>query len=269
MEDRRAEPRNKPPSISVEGFRGQPTLLNNVETFAWVPAIVTKTGKWYASQGVRGGKGLRFVSISGDVAKPGVYEVPFGQTVRELVYDMAGGMAAGCKLRAIAPSGPSGGFLPPVIHPQQLSSGFADELVRRGILKSADDLLDVLDLPLDIDLLRGGRLMLGAAFVVYGDRADMLDQALNCVQFYRNESCGKCVPCRVGSDKLVYLLNQTLENGDLLDREVIGELAVAMQSASICGLGQVAANPITSVVRYFAEDIAGHENAGRTNGHAG
>jgi NADH:ubiquinone oxidoreductase subunit F (NADH-binding)/NADH:ubiquinone oxidoreductase subunit E len=269
MEDRRAEPRNKPPSISVEGFRGQPTLLNNVETFAWVPAIVTKTGKWYASQGVRGGKGLRFVSISGDVAKPGVCEVPFGQTVRELVYDMAGGMAAGCKLRAIAPSGPSGGFLPPVIHPRTLSSGFADELVRRGILKSAADPLDVLDLPLDIDLLRAGRLMLGAAFVVYGDRADMLDHALNCVQFYRNESCGKCVPCRVGSDKLVYLLSQTLENGDLLDREVIGELAGAMQSASICGLGQVAANPITSVVRYFAEDIVRHENSERTDGHAG
>jgi NADH:ubiquinone oxidoreductase subunit F (NADH-binding)/NADH:ubiquinone oxidoreductase subunit E len=259
MEDRRAEPRNKPPSISVEGFRGQPTLLNNVETFAWVPAIVTRTGKWYAGQGVRGGKGLRFVSISGDVERPGVYEVPFGQSVRELVMETAGGMRAGQKLRAIAPSGPSGGFLPAQIRPQEIAKNFAEELVRRGVLKSAADPLDILDLPLDIDLLRSGRLMLGAAFVVYGDRSDMLEQALNCIEFYRNESCGKCVPCRVGSDKLVHLLGRTLSRGDLLDTELIGELGSAMQAASICGLGQVAANPITSVIRYFREDIDRHQ----------
>jgi formate dehydrogenase beta subunit len=269
MEDRRAEPRNKPPSISVEGFRGQPTVLNNVETFAWVPAIATHTGKWYAGQGVRGAKGLRFVSISGDVALPGVYEVPFGQSVRELVFDTAGGMREGQQLRAIAPSGPSGGFLPAQIQPQQISKNFAEELVRRGVLKSADDPLDILDLPLDIDVLRSGRLMLGAAFVVYGNRSDMLEQALNCIEFYRNESCGKCVPCRVGSDKLVHLLGRTLERGDLLDAELISELGSAMQAASICGLGQVAANPITSVIRYFREDIDRHQAMERTNGHAG
>ncbi len=259
MEDRRAEPRNKPPSISVEGFCGQPTLLNNVETFAWVPAIAVNSGKWYAEQGVRGAKGLRFVSISGDVARPGVYEVPFGQTVRELVFDAAGGMRDGQNLRAIAPSGPSGGFLPTRILSQDISKGFAEELVRRGVLKSADDPLDILDLPLDIDLLRSGRMMLGAAFVVYGERSDMLDQALNCVEFYRNESCGKCVPCRVGSDKLVHLLGRTLKRGDLLDTELIAELGSAMRDASICGLGQVAANPITSVIRYFREDIDRHQ----------
>ncbi|MEX2138858.1 MAG: NADH-ubiquinone oxidoreductase-F iron-sulfur binding region domain-containing protein [Pirellulales bacterium] len=269
MEDRRAEPRNKPPSISVEGLRGQPTLLNNVETFAWVPAIATHTGLWYAGQGLRGATGLRFVSISGDVARPGVYEVPFGQSVRELVFDSAGGMRDGQKLRAIAPSGPSGGFLPAEIRPQDLSRDFAEKLVRQGILKSADDPLDILDLPLDIDLLRSGRLMLGAAFVVYGERSDMLDQALNCVEFYRHESCGKCVPCRVGSDKLVHLLSRTLQRGDLLDTELITELGSAMRDASICGLGQVAANPITSVIRYFREDIDRHQATERTNGHAG
>jgi NADH:ubiquinone oxidoreductase subunit F (NADH-binding)/NADH:ubiquinone oxidoreductase subunit E len=269
MEDRRAEPRNKPPSISVEGFRGQPTLLNNVETFAWVPAITTHGGKWYAGQGVRGAKGLRFVSISGDVARPGVYEVPFGQTVRELVFETAGGMLPGQTLRAIAPSGPSGGFLPAQIEPAALSPGFAQELVRRGILRSADEPLDILDLPLEIDLLRSGRMMLGAAFVVYGDRSDMLEQALNCSEFYRNESCGKCVPCRVGSDKLVHMVRRTLDRGDLLDTEVIAELGACLQSASICGLGQVAANPIASVVRYFHEDIDRHQATERTNGHAG
>jgi len=268
MEDRRAEPRNKPPSISVEGYRGQPTLLNNVETFAWAPAIVTNTGKWYADQGVRGGKGLRFVSISGDVVVPGVYEVPFGQTIRELIFDMAGGMREGQKLRAIAASGPSGGFLPAQIQPKKLSGAFADELVRRGVLQAADDPLDILDLPLDLDLMRPGKLMLGAAFVVYGERADMLEQALNCVEFYRNESCGKCVPCRIGSDKLVHLLRSTLEQGDVLDTELIHELGAAMQAASICGLGQVAANPITTVIRYFSEDIARHQSAEGANGHA-
>jgi NADH:ubiquinone oxidoreductase subunit F (NADH-binding)/NADH:ubiquinone oxidoreductase subunit E len=268
MEDRRAEPRNKPPSISNAGFRGQPTLLNNVETFAWVPAIVSKSGKWYAGEGVRGGKGLRFVSISGDIVQPGVYEVPFGQTIRELIFDASGGMRDGQKVRAIAASGPSGGFLPAQIEPKKLSGAIADELVKRGVLKAADDPLEILDLPLDLDLMRRGGLMLGAAFVVYGERADMFDHALNCVEFYRNESCGKCVPCRVGSDKLVYLLQLTLERGDVLDRELIQDLGEAMKAASICGLGQVAANPITSVIRYFSEDIERHQTAEGANGHA-
>jgi NADH:ubiquinone oxidoreductase subunit F (NADH-binding) len=136
------------------------------------------------------------------------------------------------------------------------------------VLKAADDPLDILDLPLDLDLMRRGGLMLGAAFVVYGERADMFDHALNCVEFYRNESCGKCVPCRVGSDKLVYLLQLTLERGDVLDRELIQDLGEAMKAASICGLGQVAANPITSVIRYFSEDIERHQTAEGANGHA-
>jgi NADH:ubiquinone oxidoreductase subunit F (NADH-binding)/NADH:ubiquinone oxidoreductase subunit E len=268
MEDRRAEPRNKPPSISVEGFRGQPTLLNNVETFAWVPAIATNGGKWYSDQGVRGGRGLRLVSISGDIARPGVYEVPFGQTVRELIFDTAGGTRDGQPPRAIAASGPSGGFLPARIHPKKMSPAFADELVRRGVLRSPDDALDVLDLPLDIDLLRAGRLMLGGAFVVYGQGADMFDHALNCVEFFRNESCGKCVPCRVGSDKLVYLMQDTLVRSRPLDAELVEELAAAMRSASICGLGQVAANPATSFLKHFADDLARHQSIKTTDGHA-
>ncbi len=268
MEDRRAEPRNKPPSISVEGFRGQPTLLNNVETFAWVPAIATNGGKWYSDQGVRGGRGLRLVSISGDIAHPGVYEVPFGQTVRELIVDTAGGMRDAQPLRAIATSGPSGGFLPAKINPKKMSPAFADELVRRGVLRSPDDTLDILDLPLDIDLLRAGRLMLGGAFVVYGDGADMFDHALNCVEFFRNESCGKCVPCRVGTDKLAYLMRNTLDRYRPFDGELIDELASAMRAASICGLGQVAANPATSVLQYFTDDIDRHQTLLRTNGNA-
>src|SRR5437879_13274921 len=112
MEDRRGEPRNKPPFPTVSGLYSKPTVINNVETLAWVPGIYLNGGEWYTKQGSHGAKGARFVSISGDVAKPGVYEVPWGQTVRELVFNCAGGMRGNQKLKAIAPSGPAGGFLP-------------------------------------------------------------------------------------------------------------------------------------------------------------
>jgi NADH:ubiquinone oxidoreductase subunit F (NADH-binding) len=110
--------------------------------------------------------------------------------------------------------------------------------------------------------------MLGGAFVVYGQGADMFDHALNCVEFFRNESCGKCVPCRVGSDKLVNLMQNTLVRNRPLDPELVEELAGAMRAASICGLGQVAANPATSVLQHFADDVARHQSVKTTNGHA-
>ena len=208
-------------------------------------------GEWYRDQGINGGTGLRFVSISGDVKAPGVYEVPFGQTVRDLVFDTAGGMRDGQKLKAIAPSGPSGGFLPARIKRELLPEKFAKERLAPG---AAD--YDILDLPLDLNIVGSMGGMLGAAFVVYGDRSDMVDQALNCVEFYRNESCGKCVPCRMGSEKLVEML--VALKAKAFRREelpVISELADAMGITSICGLGQVAANPIASVLKYFPEEL--------------
>ena len=201
MEDRRGEPRNKPPFPTVSGLNGKPTVINNVETLAWTPAIVLRGGEWYRDQGVNGASGLRFVSISGDVNQPGVYEVPFGQTVRDLVFQTAGGVRDGQKLKAVAASGPSGGFLPARIKRELLPEKFAKERLPAG----ATD-YDVLDLPLDLNTVGAMGGMLGAAFVVYGDRADMVENALNCVEFYRNESCGKCVPCRMGSEKLVEML---------------------------------------------------------------
>src|SRR5262249_6490305 len=128
MEDRRGEPRNKPPFPTQEGLYRKPTVINNVETLAWVPAIVLRGGEWYRDQGVNGATGLRFVSISGDVARPGVYEVPFGQKVRELIFQTAGGMRDGQKLKAIAPSGPSGGFLPAFIPKDKLPPKFVQGL---------------------------------------------------------------------------------------------------------------------------------------------
>jgi formate dehydrogenase beta subunit len=256
MEDRRGEPRNKPPFPTTGGLFGKPTVINNVETLAWATGIVLNGGEWYRDQGINGAFGMRFVSISGDVKTPGVYEVPFGQTVRDLVFNTAGGMRDGQKLKAIASSGPSGGFIPARIKRELLPEKFVKERLAPG---AAD--YDVLDLPLDLNTVGAMGGMLGAAFVVYGDRADMVDNALNCVEFYRNESCGKCVPCRMGSEKLVEMLID-LRAGRLRRQElgVISELSDVMGITSICGLGQVAANPIASVLKYFPEEVENHLN---------
>ena len=182
--------------------------------------------------------------------------MPFGQTVRELVFGMAGGMAGGQQLKAAALSGPSGGFLPATCPAASLPTEFVAGLIARGILASAEGMLDLLDLPLDSDLLKPfPDLMLGAAFVAYGDRRNMAEQAVNCTEFYRNESCGKCVPCRIGSQKLAQMLRRFIERQEAIDLQLVGELADAMYQTSICGLGQVVPNAIRSVLRYFQDDL--------------
>jgi NADH:ubiquinone oxidoreductase subunit F (NADH-binding)/NADH:ubiquinone oxidoreductase subunit E len=251
MEDRRGEPRNKPPFPVFVGLFGKPTVINNVETLCWTPGIVLKGGEWYRDQGINGEPGLRFVSISGDIAKPGTYEVPFGQTVRDLVYNTAGGMREGQKLKAIATSGPSGGFLPAQIKRELLPEKFVT-----AKMKPDAKTYDILDLPLGLNTVASMGGMLGAAFVVYGDKADMVENALNCVEFYRNESCGKCVPCRMGSEKMTELIKEMLEGRFRREQlPLVNDLADTMTLASICGLGQVAANPITSVIKYFREEL--------------
>lgn len=256
MEDRRGEPRNKPPFPVTHGLFGKPTVINNVETLSWVPGIVLQGGDWYRNLGTNGATGARFVSISGDVARPGVYEVPFGQTVQELVFETAGGMRDGQRLKAIAPSGPSGGFLPAQLPVASLPKAFVERMQREQRLAAGATAFSILELPLDFATFGMLGAMLGAAFVVYGDRANMVESALNCVQFYRNESCGKCVPCRMGSEKLVGLI-QDLLAGQVRRQQlpVVDELAQTMYLTSICGLGQVAANPMTSVLKYFPDEV--------------
>jgi NADH:ubiquinone oxidoreductase subunit F (NADH-binding)/NADH:ubiquinone oxidoreductase subunit E len=256
MEDRRGEPRNKPPFPVFNGLHGQPTVINNVETLCWVPAIVLRGGEWYRDCGVNGETGLRFVSISGDVNRAGVYEVPFGQTVRDLIFDTAGGLRDGQKLKAIASSGPSGGFLPAHVQVENLPRAFVDKLIRENKLAGDAKTYDILDLPLGLNTVSSMGGMLGAAFVVVGDRANIVELALNCVEFYRNESCGKCVPCRMGSQKLVDIIRLMLARQFPRDGlGLVSELAETMSTTSICGLGQVAANPITSVMKHFREDL--------------
>ena len=281
MEGKRAEPRNKPPLLETNGLFDKPTLLSNVETFAWVPAIAVRGGEWYRDLGVRGCKGARFFSICGDVNRPGAYEVPNGISLRELIEDHAGGMRDGQRIKAFAPSGPSAGFLPARLPRAALARGFEKRVPERFLnerLPEHATHLDILDLELDLQLFRDLGLMLGAGMMVYGERAGILEQALNASEFFRNESCGKCVPCRIGSRKTVELArklgNRSLAADELAGVEsLLGEIRRAMELTSICGLGMVAANPVASVFEHFralriqgAQPAGGDHNERRTGG---
>jgi formate dehydrogenase beta subunit len=276
MENKRAEPRNRPPELMTNGYLNQPTLLNNVETFAWVPTIVLRdAGKWYAEQGRKNGpwvgresekmRGKRLFSVSGDVAKPGVYEVPTGIPLGELIDHFCGGMADGKELIAVALSGPSGGLLPAKIPVSLLNKRFAENLVPADVTE-----FDVREIPLDINVARAMDIMIGAGIVIYGTGANVIAEALACSRFFRNESCGKCVPCRIGSEKITQmgdLLNsgqlQLLELGQF--RDTANQLAGVMAATSICGLGQVASNPVRNVLNYFPELVVQACNRNKTS----
>ncbi len=232
IEGKRAEPRNKPPFPVQEGLWNKPTVINNVETFSNVPTILVRGVDWYKAQGLGGAAGLKFIGVSGDVVRPGVYEVPMGTPVSDLIFKFGGGVPGGKKLKAFAPSGPSSGYLP----------------------------ASMADVRLDFKSLADAGSMLGSgALVVCADDRCMLDMALNATQFYRNESCGKCVPCRVGSQKLVEMLSGwTKGESSPSDLGLLDELADALRLTSICGLGQVVPAPIASVLKHFREEIDSH-----------
>jgi NADH:ubiquinone oxidoreductase subunit F (NADH-binding)/NADH:ubiquinone oxidoreductase subunit E len=234
LEDRRGEPRNKPPYPGQRGLWGQPTLINNVETFAMVPAIVRRGPEWWKSQGIRGHAGLKFIGVSGHVRQPDVFEIPMGTTVSELI-EMASGMRTGSRLKAFVPGGASSNFLPA----QQAS------------------------VEIDFKSIADAGSMLGsAALVVIDHTTDMIEAATNVVRFFRNESCGKCVPCRVGTEKVTTMLQGILAgrgNGTL--QEVLPDLELTLAETSICGLGQVALNPVVSALKYWGDEL---EGSGRT-----
>ncbi len=232
IEGHRAEPRNKPPFPVFEGLYHKPTALNNVETFANVPLILAKGVDWYKALGVGGFAGLKFVGVSGDVNRPGVFLVPMGTPMSEVLYNHAGGILGGGELKAFAPSGPSSGYLPAKMVDVRLS------------FKSLADV---------------GSMLGSGAIVVYREGRCMLDNALNATKFFRNESCGKCVPCRMGSQKMVDLLTGwTRGKGTPADLDLLHELSEAMKLASICGLGQFVHSPISSVIAHFREELEMH-----------
>jgi NADH:ubiquinone oxidoreductase subunit F (NADH-binding)/NADH:ubiquinone oxidoreductase subunit E len=243
MEGHRGEPRNKPPFPGVYGLWGQPTLMNSVETFADVPVIVERGAEWWKAQGVNGATGLKFFAVSGHVMRPGVYCLPMGTTLGELVAE-AGGVRGGAKLLAVQPGGASSNFLGP----------------------------ERLDLPLDFQPLMEAGSMLGAgAVVVVAEGTDLVAAATNVLRFFRNESCGKCVPCRVGSHKALLLLNDALASGEGPDTvaDELERLEETARMTSICGLGQVALGPVLSVLRMQTQGQEGEQagEAGATRTH--
>jgi formate dehydrogenase beta subunit len=229
MEGHRGEPRNKPPFPGGYGLHGKPTLMNNVETFAAIPIVLERGAEWWKAEGVNGGTGLKFFSVSGHVEAPGVFCVPAGATVGEVIA-LAGGVRDGAAVAAVQPGGASTNFLGP----------------------------DCLDLPLTFDAVAEAGSALGTgAMVVLAEGTDLLAAATDVLSFFRNESCGKCVPCRVGSNKAHAILLEVLEQGgsaaDVDER--IDELEETLRLTSICGLGQVALGPVMSVLRMQREHV--------------
>jgi formate dehydrogenase len=223
IEGKRGLPRHKPPYPFQVGLFGQPTLINNLETLFWVRDIVEKGAEWWKSHGRNGRHGLRSYSVSGRVKNPGVKLAPAGITVRELIDEYCGGMADGHKFYAYLPGGASGGILP----------------------ASMDNI------PLDFGTLEKYGCFIGsAAIVILSQQDSVRGAALNLMRFFEDESCGQCTPCRVGTQKAAILMEKPVWNRQLLD-----ELSQAMRDASICGLGQAAANPLASVIKYFPDEF--------------
>jgi NADH:ubiquinone oxidoreductase subunit F (NADH-binding)/NADH:ubiquinone oxidoreductase subunit E len=237
IEGKRGQPRNKPFDVGLEkggpaftGVFGMPTVVNNVETFSYVPVILVKGPETFKGFGINGCQGLKWIGVSGDVNKPGVFEVPMGTTYEDVIYGLAGGITGGRKMYAFAPSGPSFGLLP-------------------GSMANLK-----LDWNTSVDVV--GRILGSGAVVAVAEGRDVLDLALNFTRFYRNESCGKCVPCRVGSQKLVDLIVGIMQgSASADDLTAVTPLAKTLDMTSICGLGQVVSKPIQSVMRFFPEVI--------------
>lgn len=223
IEGKRGMPRLRPPYVAEVGLFGRPTLQHNLETLYWVRDILEKGSEWFASHGRHGRRGLRSFSVSGRVRRPGVHLAPAGITVRELIDEYCGGMVEGHELYAYLPGGASGGILPAALS----------------------------DIPLDFDTLQPYGCFIGsAAIIVLSQHDSAVAAARNLVRFFRDESCGQCTPCRVGTAKALELIHRPRWDTALLE-----ELSQVMRDASICGLGQAAPNPIDCVMKYFAHEL--------------
>jgi formate dehydrogenase beta subunit len=224
IEGKRGMPRLRPPYVAQVGLFDYPTLEHNMETLYWVRDILEKGPEWFAGFGRNGRKGLRSFSVSGRVKKPGVHLAPAGITVRELIDEYCGGMLAGHTFYGYLPGGASGGILPAAMA----------------------------DIPLDFDTLNKYGCFIGsAAVVILSDRDRAVDAARNLMRFFRDESCGQCTPCRVGTAKALTLMAERQ-----WDKALLNELAQAMADASICGLGQAAPNPLLCAMKYFPHELA-------------
>jgi NADH-quinone oxidoreductase subunit F len=232
LEDQPGEPRPKPPFPAQSGLRGKPTNINNVETWANIPLIVEKGAEWYRSVGVEKCPGTKIFSLVGKVRNAGLVEVPIGISLRKLIFDIGGGPLTGRKIKAVQIGGPSGGCIP----------------------------AHLLDLPVDYEsLTEAGAIMGSGGVIVMDDRTCMVDVSKYFLEFLKEESCGKCVPCREGIPRMLEILNRiTRGEGRDGDIELLEKIGMTVKKASLCGLGQTAANPLLSSIRYFREEYEAH-----------
>jgi bidirectional [NiFe] hydrogenase diaphorase subunit len=232
VQGRRGTPRPRPPYPAVSGLWGRPTLINNVETFANVPAIVQRGGAWLAGMGTPTSAGTKVFALAGRVVNTGLVEVPMGITLREIVEEIGGGVVDGRRLKAVQTGGASGGCIP----------------------------VELLDLPVDYESLSGAGSMMGSGgMIVMDDTVCMVDVARFFMDFCREESCGKCVPCRVGTTQLHTLLTGIADGtAGRDDLGLLERLAATVARTSLCGLGQAAPNPVFSTLRYFRDEYLAH-----------
>ena len=236
LEGNRGQPRSRPPFPAVSGLYGSPTLINNVQTVATVPVIIQKGAKWYAAIGPETSPGTVVFSLSGNIVNPGNYELELGTPMRELVYDIGGGIPDGRELKAIIPGGSSTTVMTP----------------------------ELIDTPLDYNAVAEVGSQFGAAaLIVIDDRACMVQLALRSTQFYMHESCGKCTPCREGTRWMVQLL-QALEEGraDQAQLDLLVNVADRIMGRCLCALGDFAAGPVLEFVRSFREEFQQHIDEG-------
>ncbi|MBE6599535.1 MAG: NADH-quinone oxidoreductase subunit F, partial [Ruminococcaceae bacterium] len=232
IEGNRGEPRTRPPFPAVKGLWGQPTIVNNVETYANIAQIILNGPEWFASMGTETSKGTKVFALGGKITNTGLVEIPMGTTLREVVEEIGGGVPNGKKFKAAQTGGPSGGCIP----------------------------ASLIDTPIDYDnLIKIGSMMGSGGLIVMDEDSCMVDIAKFFLEFTVDESCGKCAPCRIGTVRLLEILNKITDgNGELEDLDKLEELANYIKSASLCGLGQTAPNPVISTLRYFRDEYVSH-----------
>ena len=232
IEGNRGEPRPRPPFPAVKGLFGKPTIINNVETYANIAQIILKGADWFASMGTEKSRGTKVFALGGKINNTGLVEIPMGTTLREVIEEIGGGIPNGKKFKAAQTGGPSGGCIP----------------------------AEHFDVPIDYDnLIAIGSMMGSGGLIVMDEDTCMVDIARFFLDFTVDESCGKCTPCRVGTRRLLEILDKIISgNGELEDLDRLEELANYIKSASLCGLGQTAPNPVLSTLRYFRDEYVAH-----------
>ncbi len=232
IEGHRGEPRPRPPFPAVKGLFAKPTLLNNVETYANIPVIINNGAKWFAEIGTEKSKGTKVFALGGKIVNTGLVEIPMGTTLREIVEEIGGGIPNGKKFKAAQTGGPSGGCIP----------------------------ASLIDTPIDYDsLISIGAMMGSGGLIVMDETTCMVDIAKFFLEFTVDESCGKCAPCRIGTRRMLEILEKiTSGKGEMEDIEKLKKLANGIKASALCGLGQTAPNPVLSTLRYFEDEYIAH-----------